>query len=783
MKELPILEQSAQVQPSLGGGNFGAAAAQSAQADLQIANFGAEIAQNAATQRARLAGIEAGKNPRGDVGVFTKTDEAYVQAYKQEALSTLDFKGKQVINDMYADIAQNPTSEALTTFKNSSLQTIEELVANAPKEIQGDLHRSLEGTAMNNFYSLFGAFNQKEMKNYADVVMHGVSQGSNEIYDRAVIGDEKGANEINSMVLDSLKAAVDKGAINPSAIMAYKDTAKSILQNAKAEYEMNNAKSPEAYLAEMQNKKWLAELPATERNNVIANTVNRFNQQQAALGAQQGINYIEYQTKIATGQMTQGDWIQAESKVDGGQFAQLKYKQATMAAEGASSQRLYNEAKEFFGDTAFLKSNYSPEQIEKIASVAFKDRAERQGVTPDQLSLTDKVKSILPMKVSVPSVTKMMSNSLSRGSLNQAMEVVDAIGTAELLGNRALTDDLSSDDKSVAAMLALEKNNAEYTKQDLDNLRQSVYNATAEQKKNAVTATGKYLRDNGFDDPAALTNHLVKALNKEHGSPWFGKAVLPLDINDTYKSLLRVYSLSAPPKIADQLATRDLANAYQPTNINGRYEYMSNAPESILPNVGNTIKNNMHLSFYTMVRANQELQKLGKGFVYGLEWPDMPENPEEAFDSSKLWGPKGNIRFKINGQDATLIIKSDQFTSQGKEQGQPSWAFYYTLDNNPSMELALPFSTSNAAAFGRWNPKRVDIKRRTPEQLKAELKYAKENPPPYATIEDLKNPPIPKILQKPAVPEILKPPKKPKILERPEVPSMLKPPEYPIGGK
>ena len=728
MKELPILEQSAQVQPSLGGGNFGAAAAQSAQADLQIANFGAEIAQNAATQRARLAGIEAGKNPRGDVGVFTKTDEAYVQAYKQEALSTLDFKGKQVINDMYADIAQNPTSEALTTFKNSSLQTIEELVANAPKEIQGDLHRSLEGTAMNNFYSLFGAFNQKEMKNYADVVMHGVSQGSNEIYDRAVIGDEKGANEINSMVLDRLKAAVDKGAINPSAITAYKDTAKSILQNAKAEYEMNNAKSPEAYLAEMQNKKWLAELPATERNNVIANTVNRFNQQQAALGAQQGINYIEYQTKIATGQMTQGDWIQAESRVDGGQLAQLKYKQATMAAEGATENRLMAQAMQHSTDGAFLNAQYSDKQKEAIHNGLTKIRAAEVGLNPDDMPFKERVMGSLGMHMPSPRLNKEADSTFRYGNFNQIREVADSIDGAKLAGNPELFSDLSDESKVMSKLVnqvGLIEDAAEANKK-LKEIREGIYNTSPEQKIEGKQQVNSFYKKHDYTNPNVKNRHILSGLKSELGRDFFGSAKLPSEVSAMYDNLMNAYTpMTNDPNIADELSMDVIKKTFTRTHINGRDEYMPLSPEKLLPASQIQIENNKKLAVARLVKFNEQLRKDGAGYLDKIEWKDMPTSGNPF--NNEHWGKKGDVILSINGKDQKLIVKTDLMTQKGVEQGAPSWAFYTQDADKPNApELPLYFSNVPGVMQARWFPIMKEEQAMTNPEIKMILKGMSE---------------------------------------------------------
>jgi hypothetical protein len=83
-------------------------------------------------------------------------------------LSTLDFQGKQTINALYSQVAANPTSEGLAAFKRSSLEAIEDLVTNAPRDLEGDLRRSLEGSTMSNFYNLYIGWQNKELDNAAD---------------------------------------------------------------------------------------------------------------------------------------------------------------------------------------------------------------------------------------------------------------------------------------------------------------------------------------------------------------------------------------------------------------------------------------------------------------------------------------------------------------------------------------------------------------------------------------------------------------------------------------
>ena len=725
MKELPILERGQRIEPSMGSSNFGSAFGEVAKADLQVAEFGAQIAQNASIQRQRMLGLEAGKTPTGSTPIaFTKADEAYVQAYKQEAYSTLDFQGKQLIADMQSEIAANPTEESLAAYRDASLQTVEQLVANAPRDLQGDLKRSLEGSAQNAFYQLYGAKQSRDREVLADNLGQAADMANTEIYNLATEGKEKEADETMSQVLKSLQHGVDEGVLKPSAIEKYRETYDLAKNFGRGNKELQAAKDKENFLATLSEKAWLKKLPPNVQEQVIANTVQRFNQMQAALGAQQSINYTNYQSKIMTNDMSASDWIRAESEVDGQQFAKLKQQQIRINAEGNSEQRLLAKASAQSTDPAYLGAAFNASQAEKVHNALSKARANEIGVNPEELSFKERTIGSLGMQMVSPRLNKEASSSFRYGNMNQVREVADAIESATLFGNRALFSDLNEQDRSMAKLVnavGFIQDPAEAEKR-LKEIREGVYNATPEQKAQAKEKVNAFYKDNDYNaNPQKKDKHILNALKGELGRDFFGGAKLPSEVAPMYDNLMNAFAgFTNDAEMADELALGVIKQTFTRTRINGRDEYMPLSPDSRIPASPIQIENNKKLAVARLVKFNEELRKNGGAYLDKIEWPDMPTEGDPF--GKGIWGKGGDIKLLINGKPSVVVVKSDLMTQKGDEQGVPNWAFYYRDADKPNgVELPIYFSDRPGYIQARWFPVMSKKQALTDERIKAIL--------------------------------------------------------------
>jgi hypothetical protein len=729
MKELPILGQSEKVQPSLGGGNFSSAMNEVAKADLQVASFGAEIAQNAAMQRAKLLGQEAGKNPQGQTPIaFTKTDEAYVQSYKQEAFSTLDFRGKQLLADMQTEIASNPTEESLAAYKSESLRAVQDLVANAPKDVQGDLNRSLEGSAQNAFYQLYGAYENKRRDLLSDSIGQQADSANTEIYNLATQGKEKEADGVMAQVLESLQNGVNQGALKPSAIAKYKETYELSKNYGRANKELQSAESQEKYLAGMAEKPWVKSLSPNVQESVIANTVQRYNQMQAALGAQQSINYTNYQSKIMTSEMTPSDWIKAESEVSGQQFAKLQQQQLKINAEGNSEQRLLAKASAQSTDAAYLGAAFSGAETEKVHNALSKVKAAEVGVNPEELSFKDRTVGSLGMNMVSPRLNKEASSSFRYGNMNQVREVADGIESARLFGNNALFADLNEQDRVMAKLVntvGMIEDPVEAEKK-LKEIREGIYNTTPEQKAQGKEKVNAFYKDQEYNDPAIKSKHILKALKSELGRDFFGGAKLPSEVSPMYDNLMNAFAgLTNDARMADELALGVIKQTFTRTRINGRDEYMPLAPETKIPASPIQIENNKKLSIARLVKYNESLRASGGAYIDKIEWPDMPTSGDPFANSP--WGKSGDITLMINGKPSVVVVKSDLMTQKGDEQGSPNWAFYYRDADKPNgVELPIYFSDKPGYIQARWFPTMSKKQAMTDEMIKSILTQMQE---------------------------------------------------------
>lgn len=749
MKELPILEQATKVQPSLGGGNFGAPAAQSAQADLQIANFGAEIAQNAATQRARLAGIEAGKNPRGqDVGVFTKTDEAYVQAYKQEALASQEFKGKQLINDMFSELSKNPTAEGLALFKNESLKAIDDYSANVPKDVQEGLRRSLEGAAMEGFYSLEGAWESRQKADRVSLWKQSTDSDTYGISNAMRTGNRDLALSIAESTYAKTIEAEKRGDVPAGTAAKTKEMVEQTLHSSQGILGLEQSAEPEKYMANLKDESWLKKLPMHAQDAVIASVVNHYNQQQAAKGAQQGINYTNYQSKIIASDMTPTDWVQAESEVSGQQFANLQQQQLKINIKDNEGYAAVAALAPYMSNASVL-AGQAPSKIEAMQDYLVKNFAQQKNMAPVDLSMTDQAQALVGMAAPAKKLTNQMSAALRSGGINEAIEAAHIHQFARDLGNNELTSGLSAQDKMFSNLVKEKSKNPEFSPKDLEDLRQATYNATDEQKANGLKAVSEYKKDNSLNSFSGKMN-FIKTQMKAYNFIFQDDTVLPNDIADTFDNLLDTYAvMTRDPNKASELAVRDLNDLYKETTVNGYKEKMALPPNQFIPDVGHVIENSIKMSFASYVDRLNAASNKGQVKDYNINWGNRPKegNP---LDYSSRWGDKGPITFMINGREARLIVKTDgitaasaknEYTNYGVKmpnKNDKSWALWYEYTDTPGASYQLrDFITEkdkNGEEFtleqgARFTPVEVDPSFKSDDEVKKIIKNLSQKNP------------------------------------------------------
>lgn len=745
MKELPLLVQSNKIESGSGGGNFGAAFSQVAQADLQVAEFGANIAQSASSQRAKLAGIEAGQNPQGrEPLVLTKTDAEYANAYNQQAMATLDFAGKKAIGDMFSTLAVNPTAEGMSLFKKSSLGEIDKLVNQAPKSLQPDLRRSLESTAQNNFYSLNNAFETRNRKDRLDSTMASTDESLISASNMAQGGDLKGALESLKRDLAAVQDLEIEGIVPIGTANKLRRQADQTLNNGQAIYQLNNSENKEKYLAGMENEAWLKNLPADERDAAIKNTVSYYAQQQAAKSTQQSINYTNYQTKLIGSTMSPTDWIQAESEVNGEQFSKLKQMQVRMNLKEDTNSNLINKANEHWGDYAYWAANFTQDQVNKIVEPIKKAYAESIGKTSDSLDLHEEIKALSGVDYPVQSLSKRIDASIQHGDIGQAILAAKEIEGVKALGNDNLLSGVSDQAKIMSSLL----NNASVGNMDdkkLDDLRRSVYNATPEQKKAGKEAVNDFIRDEFKNDSSSMKSHILSNLKNNQGSSWFSSDKLPVEAMSLYENYLNAYSsMTSDANLADQMALEQINKTFTRTTINGENEFMANTVESQFPNNGKYGNENMkRLAVAKMIAMQTLMLKPGDTPFATLSWPDMPTegNP---LDNNTLWGKSGDliIDYKVGNGDPEkikIIIQSDALTNEGirtkttvgfnvvdkKEitENNPNWAIKFEYVNKKGLGVqSLPFSDKPYTALARMFPREVEREIRSNKDLQKALR-------------------------------------------------------------
>ena len=137
--------------------NYVNAMTQLASSSTLLGNLGVKMAQNASQTYQQLRGIEAGKEPSGNLlPPITDADAAFVKGYSAQAEQTLGLQAQQLLQKGQLELSKNYqlSNSSIQSYSKNMQQGLQQIIEQAPYTIKSNLANQYTAKLEQNVFSL-----------------------------------------------------------------------------------------------------------------------------------------------------------------------------------------------------------------------------------------------------------------------------------------------------------------------------------------------------------------------------------------------------------------------------------------------------------------------------------------------------------------------------------------------------------------------------------------------------------------------------------------------------
>jgi hypothetical protein len=724
MAEPPKFERSNPIKPAQAVTGFAQAFESVGKAAYgQIERMSSDIAQESANKFAQVMGIEAAQKDvkagkSRNLIPLGQADKLFNQTYQQEQAQELGFQGQQMLQAFMKTASKSPTGDALGEYEQYGKQGIEQLINQAPKAAQSNLRRHLEDTYVTGYNKLSERVEAAGRAYTEANQLKQANQLDSNITNRTLEDGKDAGLEALKRKLGFIEEAENRyiatGGMegydpNTAAIAREQATERWQAAAHQAEWQAahNEGKGSE-YLQQLRESPPKG-LDATQQDALIKSVLGYAGEYQAALNAQQGINYLKYATMVDTGQMTEAALLQARKDVSEGQFAQLERYIATRNTEANNATKLYNEAAPNLDNAAFM-AKYSSGDIDAI----FGKRVElynaamsEQTGEPHEATLGERAMLAQGINAPIASLQKQLSRAANYGDTNQATEAVRAMVMLDNNNLGVTLAGISDKDKAILSTFKDLRENARYTPEESLKLARDQSNVDENTKQSRRNRWKEMQKEKDY---YKNTPDKIKRIGDNIGAKrgWFRERnLVPTGLDVSFDRLMNsLVPLYDNPEKAEQEAFQQLARTTKPTEVNNRNELMKMAPDPM-------IWNDRFRAVKEFVDKSKAQQAAGGSVLNELDWPDAPD-VESLYNKPPI---PGDLVINVDGKPRKIVIAGDLTTQWGADL-IPSYSLSYLDDDGVPMAL-MDLDTGQQA---RWIPdyQGMQARLKTPEQIRTE---------------------------------------------------------------
>ncbi len=573
------------------------------------------MAQNASNQAAQERGIDAAQNPgRSLWPSFTKADQEFNKAYKEEEGQVLQYRGTQAIRKMFDEVAKdpNPTGLSLDKYEKSSKDTINDIISNSDVSNKTVLKRYLEDVYEDGFSKLSHKVEEANRR-YLDKQMasQAVSTSENMISANRDGKFDAGKEFFDQRIKQISMVAADKGWDSQTLENAIKSETE-LYQESMGQYQYLN--TPEGEKPELMadirknpdNHVFLKGLNRVQQDRVIGNLQNFNSNYQGALEGQRYINYTNAEAKRTLGTLSPEDVNNAAETMGPRYAAKLNSSIATQQTKINKEAALSAEMTPVLDD-AVQMSKYSNDQVNTVFQKILGVGAKNLGIDVNAMPLTAQAQLAEGIKAPITSLSDKLSSGIKSKDPRVASEAIASYN--KLSENNPVSMAKIDNDADKIAVLA--KNLKQGGTQELEaNLQaqQAILelddNKMIERSNRYDKLTGAQAGSNNLKDFKNLTNFATNLCDFSSGSR------LPPGFGEVFKAQHQANFMSTGDwNTANELTSRNIRRTYKETDINGFKEVMYLAPDLF----------NIYGSDGTPFIRNQMIEKAAYDFQQGKE--------------------------------------------------------------------------------------------------------------------------------------------------------------------
>jgi len=465
MAEPPKFERTNPIKPAQAVTGFSQAMESVGKAAYgQIERMSSDIAQESANKFAQVMGIEAAQKDlkagkSRNLIPLGQADKLFNQTYQQEQAQELGFQGQQMLQAFMKAASKSPTGDALGEYEQYGKQGIEQLINQAPKSAQSNLRRHLEDTYVTGYNKLSERVEAAGRAYTEANQLKQANQLDSNITNRTLEDGKDAGLEALKRKLEFIEASENRYIAtggtegydpNTAAIARKQATERWQAAAHQAEWQVahNEGKGSE-YLQQLRESPPKG-LEPSQQDALIKSVLGYVGEYQAALSAQQTIDYIKYATMVDTGKMTEAALLQARKDISEKQLAELEHRIAVRAFKMKDETDLYNTYKDQFGNSVAM-SSAKPDQLDKIfekhVQVVMAQREAETG-EPQTATLADRAQLARPIQATIPIINKQVSAAVK--SENPEVAVMGANILEALKGNQFAMAGVSANDRALA---------------------------------------------------------------------------------------------------------------------------------------------------------------------------------------------------------------------------------------------------------------------------------------------------------------------------------------------
>lgn len=312
MADLPEFQSQVKIQGGPQVPSFQSATKELALSPTLLGQIGSTVAMQSSVRLAEHLGYQLGQNPVGDVlPAITKTDEAFVKSYSNQAKATLGLQANQLLQESQLELAKSNrlTPALISAFENNVSQGFSEILENAPSSIRPQLGNQLSNQLLETSGNLSMKLIQQQKQDRLDELNSYNETENTNIFESGISNNFDAAEESLNSFIDRNNFAAESGQIK-------KSQAKANIHAARLSYwsgvytreaiDAKNDKNLDAFLSSMVSKK-PEEISYSDWNQVGKNVLGYLSNLEKLEARSRNSKLSEIDLKISDGTISQSD--------------------------------------------------------------------------------------------------------------------------------------------------------------------------------------------------------------------------------------------------------------------------------------------------------------------------------------------------------------------------------------------------------------------------------------------------------------------------------------------